>query len=135
MNATDHGFFLLEEDLWAHSNNKQLNYGITNFDNIGWSFLTIFQCITEEDWTHIMNVYQDAYSNWFVKSYFISSVVICSFFLLNLTIAVMLMKYEELDKKQTNSKHKEDLRQIGMSIKLPSPLIEFLINQNSIQLS
>ena len=57
-----------------------------------------------------MNVYQDAYSNWFVKSYFISSVVICSFFLLNLTIAVMLMKYEELDKKQTNSKHKEDLR-------------------------
>lgn len=62
-------------------------------------------------------------------------VVICAFFLLNLTIAVMLMKYEELDKNQSNSKHKEELRQLGISINLPQPLIGFLIKQDNIQLS
>jgi len=45
-----------------------------------------------------MNIYEDASNALFVSIYFISCVVICSFFLLNLTIAVMLMKYEELDK-------------------------------------
>ena len=63
-----------------------------------------------EGWTHIMNIYEDTYMAVVVHLYFISCVVICSFFLLNLTIAVMLMKYEELDKKQTDSKHKEELR-------------------------
>ena len=79
--------------LWKDTYIKELNYGITNFDNFFYAFLTIFQCITMEGWTEIMNIYTDAYMNWFVKLYFISSVVICSFFLLNLTIAVMLMKY------------------------------------------
>lgn len=66
-----------------------------------------------------MNIYEDSYARWFVQMYFIMCVVICSFFLLNLTIAVMLMKYEELDKNQANSKHNEELKQIGMSINLP----------------
>jgi len=74
-----------------------------------------------------MNIYEDAYASGFVNIYFILCVVICSFFLLNLTIAVMLMKYEELDKNQANSKNKEELRQIGQDIKLPPMLIEFLI--------
>ena len=55
-----------------------------------------------EGWTHIMNMFVDSYLGMVVNIYFISCVVICSFFLLNLTIAVMLMKYEELDKNQTN---------------------------------
>ena len=59
-------------------------------------------------------------------------VVICSFFLLNLTIAVMLMKYEELDKNTANSKHDMELRQIGVSVDMPLALINFLIKQDSI---
>ena len=31
-----------------------INYGITNFDNIGYAMLTVFQCITLEGWTDIM---------------------------------------------------------------------------------
>ena len=31
-----------------------LNYGITAFDNIFLSFITVFQCITMEGWTDIM---------------------------------------------------------------------------------
>ncbi|CAG9109037.1 unnamed protein product [Plutella xylostella] len=30
------------------------NFGITNFDNIGYSMLTVFQCITLEGWTDII---------------------------------------------------------------------------------
>lgn len=30
------------------------NSGITNFDNIGFAMLTVFQCITMEGWTSIM---------------------------------------------------------------------------------
>ena len=132
MNVTFLGYKLAEENLWIHSDIKELNYGITNFDNICSAFLTIFQCITMEGWTIIKNIYEDAYISWFVNVYFISCVVIATFFLLNLTIAVMLMKYEELDKKQANSKHKEELRNIGDTFKLPSLLIEFLIKQDSI---
>jgi hypothetical protein len=106
-------------NLSRDSDINELNYGLTNFDNIGSAFLTIFQCITMEGWTKIMNIYEDAYASWFVVMYFIMCVVICSFFLLNLTIAVMLMKYEELDKTQKNSKHNEDLIQLGVSINLP----------------
>jgi len=30
------------------------NGSVTSFDNIGWAFLTIFQCITLEGWTDVM---------------------------------------------------------------------------------
>ena len=92
--------------LWADTDIPELNYGLTNFDDLPAAFLTIFQCITMEGWTTIMNIYEDVYSSIIVDLYFICCVVICSFFLLNLTIAVMLMKYEELDKNQAKSKHK-----------------------------
>lgn len=132
--AFDAGYNISADSLRMDSDINELNYGLTNFDNIGSAFLTIFQCITMEGWTKIMNIFQDAYTSWFVVLYFILCVVICSFFLLNLTIAVMLMKYEELDKTQKNSKHNEDLIQLGVSIKLPPELITFLINQGSIQI-
>lgn len=114
-------------DPFAISQIRALNYGITHFDNIFSAILTVFQCITMEGWTHIMNMFVDSYLGPVVNVYFISCVVICSFFLLNLTIAVMLMKYEELDKNQTNCKHNEELRQLGLSIKLSEPMIDFLI--------
>jgi len=76
----------------------ELNYGITNFDNIGYAFLTIFQCITMEGWTKIMNIHQDVYMNTLVVTYFLLCIIICAVFLLNLTIAVMLMEYAELDR-------------------------------------
>jgi len=103
---TIHPFYKGKENLfniWKDFEIKELNYGITNFDNCLTAFLTIFQCITMEGWTKIMNIYEDAYLGWFVNLYFTTCVIICSFFLLNLTIAVMLMKYEELDKNQSKS--------------------------------
>ena len=60
------GYYLAEKNLYIDLDIANLNYGITNFDNVGSAFLTIFQCITMEGWTKIMNIYEDAYVAWFV---------------------------------------------------------------------
>ncbi|XP_071746366.1 voltage-dependent calcium channel type A subunit alpha-1 isoform X5 [Lepeophtheirus salmonis] len=65
------------------------NYGITSFDNIGFAMLTVFQCVTMEGWTPIMYWTNDAmgsYVNWF---YFVTLIVIGSFFMLNLVLGVL----------------------------------------------
>ena len=54
-----------------------------------------------EGWTEIMYIYMDAYNNLIVIFYYISCVVLCALFLLNMTIAVMLKQHEELDKKES----------------------------------
>ena len=126
---------LSPEELDVDMDIYELNYGITNFDDVASAFLTIFQCITMEGWTKIMNIYEDAGDLGIVIMYFVTCVIVCSFFLLNLTIAVMLMKYEELDKTQDNNKHSEELRQLGRAIRLPAPLIDFLIKQNGLQIA
>ena len=45
------------EDLYRDSEIPELNYGVTNFDNLGSAFITIFQCITMEGWTTVMYIY------------------------------------------------------------------------------
>jgi tRNA C32,U32 (ribose-2'-O)-methylase TrmJ len=88
-----------------------------------------------EGWTTIMYIYLDAYEEAMVTFYFISCVIVCSFFLLNLTIAVMLMEYEQLDKTEDKSSHKDQLRNLGEDSGLPQPLINFIITQNNISIS
>ena len=43
-----------EDDLSRDTKIIELNYGLTNFDNIFYAFLTIFQCITMEAWVDIL---------------------------------------------------------------------------------
>ena len=117
---------------------EDLNFGYSSFDNIYVSFLTIFQCVTLEGWIDITNIYKDAYSPHFVNFYFLLCIVVCSFFVLNLTIAVMLIKYEELDKSEKSSEHLEDLRVYGNEIGeegLPEAFTEFIIEQDNINIS
>ena len=63
--------------------------------------MTIFQCITMEGWTTVMYMFWDVAMPLFVVFYFMACVIICSFFLLNLTIAVMLMAYDELEQQNS----------------------------------
>ena len=65
------------------------NFGITNFDNIIFSMLTVFQCITMEGWTDIMYFADDAIGPMFNWIYFILLIVIGSFFMLNLVLGVL----------------------------------------------
>jgi hypothetical protein len=88
-----------------------------------------------EGWIDISNMFDDAYSPAFVKIYFLLVIIICSLFILNLTIAVMLLKHEELDKSGNSSAHLDDLVELGKEIKLPELFVEFLIEQEGISIS
>jgi hypothetical protein len=73
-----------------------------------------------------------------VQFYFLLCIIVCSFFVLNLTIAVMLLKYEELDKSEKSSTHLEELRVYGNQIGkdgLPESFTNFIIDQDNIQIS
>ena len=69
------------------------HYGITNYDNIAYAWLTIFQCITLEGWTPIMYMYMDALTGWAIL-YFVLLVFTGGFFLLNLALAVITEVYD-----------------------------------------
>ncbi|XP_035502564.2 voltage-dependent R-type calcium channel subunit alpha-1E isoform X2 [Scophthalmus maximus] len=65
------------------------NDGITQFDNILFAVLTVFQCITMEGWTTVLYNTDDALGpnwNWI---YFIPLIIIGSFFVLNLVLGVL----------------------------------------------
>jgi hypothetical protein len=74
------------------------NYGVTNFDNLFYSFLTVFQCVTLEGWSDVQRQMQKAFVNW-IWLFFVPLVLIGAFFLLNLTLAVINSKFTEAHKK------------------------------------
>uniref|UniRef100_A0A8C0ALI1 Voltage-dependent N-type calcium channel subunit alpha n=1 Tax=Bos mutus grunniens TaxID=30521 RepID=A0A8C0ALI1_BOSMU len=65
------------------------NFGITNFDNILFAILTVFQCITMEGWTDILYNTNDAAGNTWNWLYFLPLIIIGSFFMLNLVLGVL----------------------------------------------
>ena len=73
---------------------KNPNDGITNFDNFLSSFLMVFQIITLEGWTPIMIAIVK--TTWFMMPiFFIAIIMIGAFFLINLTLAIITVKYKE----------------------------------------
>lgn len=83
-------------DFRRDSKITELNWGITHFDYMMTGVLTVFQCTTLEGWTQIMYIIQDGLG--FVQSavYFSIMIIIGAYFLLNLTVAVMLSNYGKM---------------------------------------
>ncbi|XP_035491080.1 voltage-dependent R-type calcium channel subunit alpha-1E isoform X5 [Scophthalmus maximus] len=65
------------------------NDGITQFDNILFAVLTVFQCITMEGWTAVLYNTNDALGPMWNWIYFIPLIIIGSFFVLNLVLGVL----------------------------------------------
>ncbi|XP_030625015.1 voltage-dependent N-type calcium channel subunit alpha-1B [Chanos chanos] len=80
------------------------NSGITNFDNILFAILTVFQCITMEGWVDILYHANDVYGNTWNWLYFIPLIIIGSFFMLNLVLGVLSGEFakerERVEKRQ-----------------------------------
>ncbi|KAJ7334442.1 Voltage-dependent L-type calcium channel subunit alpha-1D [Desmophyllum pertusum] len=74
------------DEYWIGPNN-----GISTFDNIALAMVTVFQCITMEGWTHIMYRTFDAMDQggYLYACYYVSLIVIGSFFVLNLVLGVL----------------------------------------------
>ena len=68
------------------------NFGFSNFDNIAWAWLTIFQCISMEGWTNIMYMVMDTTST-YTWPYFVVLIVFGSFFAVNLALAVLYVYF------------------------------------------
>jgi hypothetical protein len=84
--------------------NENPNYGVTNFDNIGYSILVVFQSVTLEGWSVIMIQVQKAF-NIISLVFFIPLVFIGAFFLLNLTLVVIHSKFS--DEHEANKEAKK----------------------------
>lgn len=68
------------------------NFSVTNFDTIFYSFLMAFQSVTLEGWSDIMLAVQNTFSP-LAAIYFVFLIFIGSFFLLNLTLAVIKAEF------------------------------------------
>eukprot|EP00929_Paragymnodinium_shiwhaense_P090912 TRINITY_DN50994_c0_g1_i1.p1 TRINITY_DN50994_c0_g1~~TRINITY_DN50994_c0_g1_i1.p1 ORF type:complete len:1913 (-),score=432.16 TRINITY_DN50994_c0_g1_i1:94-5832(-) len=69
-----------------------------HFDHIGGALLLIFQCMTLEGWTELMYFCQDSSSMFVATSYFFCLVLITSFFMLNVALAVVDEARADFDK-------------------------------------
>ncbi|KIH68554.1 transporter, cation channel family protein [Ancylostoma duodenale] len=77
---------------WECSSNTSWpgpNNGITNFDNFGLAMLTVFQCVSLEGWTDVMYWVNDAVGREWPWIYFVTLVILGSFFVLNLVLGVL----------------------------------------------
>uniref|UniRef100_A0A8C5YHX2 Sodium channel protein n=1 Tax=Microcebus murinus TaxID=30608 RepID=A0A8C5YHX2_MICMU len=90
--------------------NTKINpdYNYTNFDNFGWSFLAMFRLMTQDSWEKL---YQQTLRTCGLYSVFFFVVIIFlgSFYLINLTLAVVTMAYEEQNRNvaaETEAKEK-----------------------------
>ncbi|KAE9001800.1 Sodium channel protein type 5 subunit alpha [Phytophthora rubi] len=75
-----------------------LDWGLTTFDNIGRAFFTIFQSITQEGWTGIMYMVMDSSQPTIGAVFFVVLIIFASFFVMNLTLAVISEEFN-LDQK------------------------------------
>jgi len=82
----------------AKSNENPSN-GATNFDNVMFSLLQVFQIVSMEGWTAIMVALMQSVGTW-IFIYFYPIIFIGAFFLLNLTLAVIKAKFTEEMKNQ-----------------------------------
>uniref|UniRef100_A0A3P9M7K4 Voltage-dependent L-type calcium channel subunit alpha n=2 Tax=Oryzias latipes TaxID=8090 RepID=A0A3P9M7K4_ORYLA len=94
------------------------NGGITNFDNIFFAMLTVFQCITMEGWTDVLYWMNDAIGFEIPWIYFVSLVIFGSFFIINLVLGVLsefskerekAVARGELQKAQESKQMEEDM--------------------------
>lgn len=92
-------------DLLCGKTGVNPSYGVMHFDNLIVSFLMVFMVTTLESWTLIMNMVAQAFTIMSVF-YFIILVFIGAFFLLNLTLAVITVKFNE--SQESSMKEEEE---------------------------
>jgi voltage-dependent calcium channel L type alpha-1D len=86
-----------------------INYGITTFDNLGVGFITIFQMITLEGWVNIMYNLMDTGMPWMAVVFCITVVIVCSFFLLNVILAILSESIQNVDLEDPQENKRKEM--------------------------
>jgi hypothetical protein len=93
---------------------------------------------TRDCWTFIVGFHLDIYSPTFIRLFFISIVWICGFFILNMTIATMLLKYDDADQEADSApdQFEAELKKIGQRVFGEYHAVaDFIIAQNNVDIS
>uniref|UniRef100_A0A3Q1AMK9 Voltage-dependent L-type calcium channel subunit alpha n=1 Tax=Amphiprion ocellaris TaxID=80972 RepID=A0A3Q1AMK9_AMPOC len=99
------------------------NGGITNFDNFLFAMLTVFQCITMEGWTDVLYWVNDAIGWETPWIYFVSLIILGSFFVLNLVLGVLS---GEFSKEREKAKARGDFQKLREKQQLEEDLKGYL---------
>ncbi|XP_070698552.1 voltage-dependent T-type calcium channel subunit alpha-1I-like [Pempheris klunzingeri] len=78
----------------CRTGDRNPHMGNVNFDNIGFSWLAIFQVVTLEGWTEIMNYTIDAQSLW-TCAFFIVVTIMGSFIIMNVCAVIIATQFLE----------------------------------------
>ena len=97
----------LSSDIDKPWEDPSIDFGITNFDHLLNAMLTIFQMITLEGWTKIMYNMMDSNMNWMAVAFSILLVLIGSFFLLNVILAVLSEALDSVDEVTLEKESKQ----------------------------
>ncbi|XP_033623933.1 sodium channel protein type 11 subunit alpha isoform X6 [Fukomys damarensis] len=84
------------------------DYNYTNFDNFGWSLLAMFRLMTQDSWEKLYRQTLHTAGPYSVF-FFVVVIFLGSFYLINLTLAVVTMAYEEQSRNvaaETEAKEK-----------------------------
>ncbi|XP_075470088.1 voltage-dependent L-type calcium channel subunit alpha-1S isoform X2 [Ascaphus truei] len=87
------------------------NNGITHFDNFGFAMLTVYTCITMEGWTEVLYWVNDAIGNEWAWIYFVSLILLGSFFVLNLVLGVLSGEFTKEREKAKSRGEFQKLRE------------------------
>ena len=93
---------------------KAFNFGLTKFDNILYSLLSVFQASTTEGWSSIMSMLMDGHNYYVSLIYFVLCVVVNYYFMLNLIVAVLLYNFSKARQQDLHI----SLENVNLSTKL-----------------
>ncbi len=77
------------------TDNQLIDYGFLNFDNLGVGVIQVFRIVTLEGWSQIMYNYMDSVGL-FSSLFFPLLVLVGSYFMLNLFLAVIMETFSEM---------------------------------------
>ncbi|GMF20747.1 unnamed protein product [Phytophthora lilii] len=99
--------------------NSDLDYGLLGFDHLGQAAMVLFICMPREGWTDVMYMLQDAGFSTSVAIYLVSFVLVSSYFMLNLALAVIWENFS--DASIVEAEERKLKREIAASMP-PSPV-------------
>ncbi|XP_077514049.1 sodium voltage-gated channel paralytic isoform X6 [Amblyomma americanum] len=89
------------------------DYGYTNFDTFGWSFLSAFRLMTQDAWELLYQMVLRSAGPWHM-CFFVVIIFLGSFYLVNLILAIVAMSYDELQKKAEEEAEEDRLLEEAM---------------------
>eukprot|EP00392_Amoebophrya_sp_AT5.2_P008976 g9004.t1 len=83
---------------------EDFNWALTGFDNFPVAALTLFQTVTLSGWVDLMYLYEDSFDVTFARFFFTVVIMLGTFFVLNVTLAVVCDAFNDPTQTTTAKK-------------------------------